>query len=102
MIWDHNKDLIVNWAKVILGDANAAKYAWGVAYHRYAGDLFDSLSATHDAFPNTPMVATECSVRDTWAEAERMAHEIIGRPQPLVGRLFNVEPHHRPSGRPLS
>jgi glucosylceramidase len=78
MIWDHNKDLIVNWAKVILGDANAAKYAWGVAYHRYAGDLFDSLSATHDAFPNTPMVATECSVRDTWAEAERMAHEIIG------------------------
>jgi glucosylceramidase len=78
MIWDHNKDLIVNWATTILGDANAAKYAWGVAYHRYAGDLFDNLSATHDAFPQTPMVATECSVRDTWTEAERMAHEIIG------------------------
>jgi glucosylceramidase len=78
MIWDHNKDHIVNWAKVILGDAAAAKYAWGVAYHRYAGDLFDSLSATHDAFPNYYLIGTENSVRDSWAEAERMAHEIIG------------------------
>jgi glucosylceramidase len=78
MIWDHNKDLIVNWDRVILGDAAAAKYVWGTAYHRYAGDLFDSLSAAHDLFPQTPMVGTEGSVRDTWAEAERMAHEIIG------------------------
>ncbi len=78
MIWDHNKDLIVNWARVILGDTAAAKYAWGTAYHRYAGDLFDSLLLTHELFPQFPMVATECSVRDTWAEAERMAHEILG------------------------
>ena len=78
MIWDHNKDLIVDWANTILGDANAAKYAWGVAYHRYAGDLFQNLSTTHDNFPAYPMIATECSVRDTWTEAERMAHEIIG------------------------
>jgi glucosylceramidase len=78
MIWDHNKDAIVNWARVILGDTAAAKYAWGTAYHRYAGDLFDSLQVTHNLFPQYPMVATECSVRDTWAEAERMAHEILG------------------------
>jgi glucosylceramidase len=78
MIWDHNKDAIVNWATTILGDAAAAKYAWGTAYHRYAGDLFDNLTATHNAFPGYPMVATECSVRETWAEAERMAHEILG------------------------
>jgi glucosylceramidase len=78
MIWDHNKDAIVNWAATILGDAAAAKYAWGTAYHRYAGDLFDNLTATHNAFPAFPMVATECSVRETWAEAERMAHEILG------------------------
>jgi glucosylceramidase len=78
MIWDHNKDQIVNWDRVILGDPTAAKYVWGTAYHRYAGDLFDSLSAAHDLFPQTPTVGTEGSVRDTWAEAERMAHEIIG------------------------
>ncbi|HUI93027.1 MAG TPA: glycoside hydrolase family 30 beta sandwich domain-containing protein [Chitinivibrionales bacterium] len=78
MIWDHNKDLIVDWANTILGDAAAAKYAWGVAYHRYAGDLFQNLDTTHNNFPTYPLIATECSVRDTWTEAERMAHEIIG------------------------
>jgi glucosylceramidase len=78
MIWDHNKDRIAAWARVILGDADAAKYIWGTAYHRYAGDLFDSLTATHELFPQNPMIATECGVRDSWSEAERMAHEIIG------------------------
>jgi glucosylceramidase len=78
MIWDHNKDIIVDRVTPILGDATAAKYAWGVAYHRYAGDQFPNMDATHDAFPAYPMIGTECSVRDTWTEAERMAHEIIG------------------------
>jgi glucosylceramidase len=78
MILDDNKNIVVNWARVILGDTAAAKYVWGTAYHRYAGDFFDSLSATHDLFPQSPMVGTEGSVRDTWAEAERMAHEILG------------------------
>jgi len=106
MIWDHNKDHIVTWARVILGDAAAAKYVWGTAYHRYAGDLFDSLSATHDLFPQSPMVATECSVRDTWTEAERMAHEIIGDLNHWSGGYltwnlltdFNGGPYHDRTG----
>jgi glucosylceramidase len=106
MIWDHNKDRIVAWDRVILGDATAAKYVWGTAYHRYAGDLFDSLSASHDLFPQYPMVATECSVRDTWTEAERMAHEIIGDLNHWSGGYltwnlltdFNGGPYHDRTG----
>jgi glucosylceramidase len=78
MIWDHNKDVIVDRAKITLGDTGAAKYAWGIAYHRYAGDQFANLSATHTLFPQMALIGTENSVRGTWAEAERMAHEIIG------------------------
>ena len=78
MIWDHNKDIILDWARTILGDATAKKYAWGIAYHRYAGDQFANMATTHDEFPAYPMIETEGSVRDTWTEAERMAHEIIG------------------------
>jgi glucosylceramidase len=78
MIWDHNKDIIVSRVTPILSDPVAKNYAWGIAYHRYAGDQFPNMVATHDAFPTYPMIATECSVRETWAEAERMAHEIIG------------------------
>jgi glucosylceramidase len=78
LIWDHNKDLIVPWAKTILGDAAAAKYAWGVAYHVYTGDMWDSMNVTHNLFPNYPIIGTEGAVLETWTEAERMAHEIIG------------------------
>ncbi|HUI91912.1 MAG TPA: glycoside hydrolase family 30 beta sandwich domain-containing protein [Chitinivibrionales bacterium] len=78
MIWDHNKDIIVERVTGVMSDPNAAKYVWGVAYHKYAGDYFDSMDVVHTNFPNAWMLGTENSIRDTGTDAERMAHEVIG------------------------
>ena len=78
MIWDHNKDSIVNRATTVLGDPGAAKYVWGVAYHHYAGDYWDNMNIVHSTFPQNPLVGTENSVHGGFSEVERMAHEIIG------------------------
>lgn len=78
MIWDHNKDSIVNRATTVLSDVGAAKYVWATAYHHYAGDYFDNMNTVHDAFPQKLLVGTENSVHAGFSEVERMAHEIIG------------------------
>jgi glucosylceramidase len=78
MIWDHNKDIIVERATTVLSDTGAAKYVWGTAYHHYGGDHFDYMNTVHDAFPQKTMLGTENSVHAGFSEVERMAHEIIG------------------------
>jgi glucosylceramidase len=78
MIWDHNKDILVERATTVLSDTAAAKYVWGTAYHHYGGDHFDQMNIVHDDFPQKTMLGTENSVHAGFAEVERMAHEIIG------------------------
>jgi glucosylceramidase len=78
MIWDHNKDIIVERATTVLSDTGAAKYIWGTAYHHYAGDYFQNMNTVHDAFPQKLLIGTENSVHAGFSEVERMAHEIVG------------------------
>jgi glucosylceramidase len=78
MIWDHNKDIIVDRVDGVMSDPDAAKYVWGVAYHKYAGDYFDNMDIVHTEYPNAWMLGTENSIRDTGTDAERMAHEVVG------------------------
>lgn len=78
MIWDHNKDILVERATTVLSDTGASKYVWGTAYHHYGGDHFDQMNTVHDAFPQKTMLGTENSVHAGFSEVERMAHEIIG------------------------
>ncbi len=40
MIYDHNKDHIVEWAQGILSDPQASKYVKGTAFHWYSGRHF--------------------------------------------------------------
>jgi len=35
IVWDHNRDLIVQRAQAIFDDPAAAKYAWGIGFHWY-------------------------------------------------------------------
>ena len=35
IVWDHNRDLIVQRAQTIFDDPGAAKYAWGIGFHWY-------------------------------------------------------------------
>ena len=46
IIWDHNRDNMVERARTVLSDPGAAKYVWGTGFHWYCGDHFD-LSLIH-------------------------------------------------------
>lgn len=89
IVWDHNRDLINHRANTILGDPEAAKYAWGVGFHWYetwAGGqpMFDNVAEVKKAFPNTNLIFTEgCAERfdsthyNFWPNAERYGRSMI-------------------------
>jgi glucosylceramidase len=59
IIWDHNRSLMYQRAKVVLDDPDAAKYVWGVGYHWYVGDHFDNVGLVQESYPNTKLLFTE-------------------------------------------
>ncbi len=83
MIFDHNKGEIVQWADGILGDATAASYAWGTAFHWYGEDNFGNLTTVHNKYPSKHLIHTEgCQEGgphlNEWAPAERYGHKMMG------------------------
>ena len=82
MIWDHNRDLLVERANAAYSDPEASKYIWGTAYHWYCDDKFDNLSLHHDAFPDKPLLFSEgCQEGGPhpgeWKVGERYARSMI-------------------------
>jgi glucosylceramidase len=64
IVWDHNRDLMVQRANVIFGDPEASKYAWGMGFHWYeswtGGDkMFDNVKIVHEAYPDKNLIFTE-------------------------------------------
>ena len=59
MIWDHNRGVMYQRAKVVYDDPEASKYVWGTGFHWYVGDHFDNVRLVHDAFPDKELVFTE-------------------------------------------
>lgn len=59
VIWDHNRDLMYQRAKVVLDDPAAARYVWGVGFHWYVGDHFENVRRVQEAFPQTRLLFTE-------------------------------------------
>jgi glucosylceramidase len=64
IVWDHNRDLMVQRANVIFSDQEASKYAWGMGFHWYeswsGGDkMFDNVKLVHDAYPDKNLMFTE-------------------------------------------
>lgn len=83
LVWDHNKDEVQECADIILSDPEAARYIWGVAFHWYGGDHFDSLAAIHRQYPDMSLVFSEgCQENGvrlgSWELGERYAHAMIG------------------------
>lgn len=83
LVWDHNKDGILDCARTILSDHAAARYVWGVAFHWYSGDGFADLDRVHRLFPGKPLLFTEgCQEGGvnlgSWELGERYGHAIIG------------------------
>ena len=62
--WDHNRDMMYQRASVILNDADAAKYVWGIGFHWYetwrGGPMqFEKLKLVSQAYPGTKLIFTE-------------------------------------------
>nr|WP_319400856.1 glycoside hydrolase family 30 protein [uncultured Carboxylicivirga sp.] len=89
VVWDHNRDLISQRANTILGDPEAAKYAWGVGFHWYetwAGGkpMWDNLRNVKESFPDKELLFTEGCVESfsqdgyqRWTNAERYGRSMI-------------------------
>jgi glucosylceramidase len=82
VIWDHNRDLMVQRAATVLTDPEAAKFVWGTGFHWYGEDHFDHVQLLHDAWPEKKLLFTEgCqeggSHRGSWALGERYARSMI-------------------------
>lgn len=83
MAWDHNRDLLYERAKVILGDEETAKYVWGMAFHWYSAEQFGNVRKTREAFPEKNLIFTEGCLEGgvklgQWDRGEHYAHNIIG------------------------
>jgi glucosylceramidase len=64
MVWDHNRDLIIERALTIFGDSAAAKYAWGMGFHWYEDwsggtQMYGNVALVNRLFPNKHLVFTE-------------------------------------------
>lgn len=83
LIWDHNRDIIVDRVKPILDDLEAAKYVWGTAFHWYVSEDFDNVGQVHEMYPDKHLLFTEgcqeggCQIGE-WFTGERYGRNIIG------------------------
>ena len=82
IIWDHNRDIMVERAKSVLSDPEASKYVWGTGFHWYNGDHFDNVQKVHDEFPDKHLIFTEGTQEGgahigSWDLGERYARSVI-------------------------
>jgi glucosylceramidase len=82
IIWDHNRDLMVERARVVYADREAARFVWGTGFHWYGDDHFDHVQQVHDAWPEKHLLFTEgCQEggphAGSWDLGERYAHAMI-------------------------
>jgi len=64
MVWDHNRDLIIQRAQTIFDDPSAAKYVWGIAFHWYEDwsggtQMYDNVALVHQLYPDKHILFTE-------------------------------------------
>lgn len=86
LIWDHNKESVLDRAAEVMHGQAAADAVDGVAFHWYSGDHFEALRIVRDFIgPDKELIFTEgCdsySAGDPERElphAEHYAHEVIG------------------------
>jgi glucosylceramidase len=83
LIWDHNRDIIVERTKPIFEDPEASKYVWGTGIHWYVSEEFEKVGQVHDLFPDKHLLFTEgCQEGgvhlNAWHTGERYGRNIIG------------------------
>ncbi len=85
LIWDHNKDSILERTLDCFVKNGAIDFASGIAFHWYTGSHFQNLNMINQLFPNKLLIHTEgCTgysnfkSKDELSNAEMYASEIIG------------------------
>jgi glucosylceramidase len=84
MVWDHNRGLVYQRAKVVYDDPEAARYVWGTGYHWYDGDHYHNLQLVHDAWPDKQLLSTEAAAgpfrweqMDDWRWGEQYGRSVL-------------------------
>jgi len=82
VIWDHNRNRLVERASVAYSDPQAARFIWGAGFHWYGENHFEQVQLVHDAWPDKQLLFTEgCQEggphRGSWDLGERYAHSMI-------------------------
>ncbi|MDU4696852.1 MAG: glycoside hydrolase family 30 protein [Paenibacillus sp.] len=83
LIWDHNRDIMIERASAVLSDPEAAKYVWGTGFHWYVSEAFENVGKVHELFPDKHLLFTEgCQEGGVklgeWFTGERYGRNIIG------------------------
>ena len=84
LFWDHNKERVVERARVMMSDKEASKYIGGIAFHWYSGDHFEQLEMVHKLYPDIDLVFSEgcyeysLGQSDAVKIGEKYAHDMIG------------------------
>jgi glucosylceramidase len=88
-VWDHNRDLMVQRASVILDDPEANKYVWGIGFHWYENwsggePMFENVGIVHKLYPDKNLLFTEgCNEKfdlnkvQLWKNGERYGKSMI-------------------------
>ncbi len=82
VIWDHNRDLMLERARVVYSDPEAARYVWGIGFHWYGAEHFDHVQQVHDDWPDRQLLFTEgCQEggphTGEWEVGERYVRNIV-------------------------
>ena len=85
LIWDHNKDQLLDRLERSFKQEQCLKVVSGAAFHWYSGDHFEAVELAHRRYPNLNLFFTEGCVEYSrfdgmtdQEKAERYAHDIIG------------------------
>jgi len=89
IIWDHNRDLMVQRTNEILGDKDAAKYIWGTGFHWYEDwsggtPQFENVQRVNEAFPDKNLIFSEGCIGNfdlakinDWSHGEHYGQSMI-------------------------
>jgi glucosylceramidase len=64
IVWDHNRDLIIQRAQTIFDDPEAAKYVWGIGFHWYEDwsggqQMYENVALVNRLYPDKHILFTE-------------------------------------------
>jgi len=74
IVWDHNRDLMIQRAQTIFDDPEASQYAWGIGFHWYEDwsggtQMYDNVGLVKQLYPDKHILFTEGTPANFEADA---------------------------------